>query len=116
MEWSLQLSFLHYQRYSSGECVIPLLIQCFINGLIDELQECNHGISVDDFKLNNVTYADDITLICSSIAGLQSLIGICVSYSVKWNFNFNPAKSKCMTVGKNYSDIKPTWHINNGNC
>ena len=71
-----------------GVCY-PLTYSMFLqNGLINELQECNHGISIDDFKLNNVTYADDITLICSSIAGLQSLIDICVSYSVKWNFNF----------------------------
>ena len=96
-----------------GSLLSPYLFNVFINGLNNELQECNHGISIDDFKLNNVTYADDITLICSSIAGLQSLIDICVAYSVKWNFNFNPAKSKCMTVGKNYSDIRPTWHINN---
>ena len=50
-----------------GSLFSPYVFNVLINGLINELQECNHGISIGDFKLNNVTYADDITLICMFI-------------------------------------------------
>ena len=33
---------------------------------------------------------------------------------IKWNFKFNPNKSKFIAIGKHYLNAKPTWYLNNG--
>ena len=94
-----------------GSLLSPYLFNVFINGLDNDLEQCNHGIAIGDFKYNNVTYADDITLVSSTITGLQVLIDTCVNYSTKWHFKFNAAKSKCMTIGMKYFNEDHTWHL-----
>ena len=51
--------------------LIALLFNVFINDLLNELCQSNHGISIGELKYNNVTYADDITLVSSSVTGLH---------------------------------------------
>ena len=100
-----------YRGTIQGSLLSPYLFNVFINGLNNELEQCNHGIAIGDFKYNNVTYADDITLVSSTITGLQVLIDTCVNYSTKWHFKFNVAKSKYMTIGKKYFSEDHTWHL-----
>ena len=85
----------------------------FIKDLRNELQECCHRISIEDCNSNNVTFADDIALVCSSIAGLQICINICVAHSAQWYFKCNPSKSKCTTIGKYDLTTKPIWYLDN---
>ncbi len=60
---------------------------------------------------NSFAYADDVSLFCLSIPGLQKLIDICVQYSLRWRFNFNQKKSKCMIVGKCPFICEPHWYM-----
>lgn len=94
-----------------GSLLSPHLFNIFINDLLMELNHSHNGLYYGDFKLNNVTYADDITLVCSTATGLQSLIDICTAYSQRWLFNFNPNKSKCLVAGKNHFQNDPVWYL-----
>ena len=56
-------------------------------------------------------YADDITLVSGTAAGLQSLINICTNYAKKWRFRFGLAKSQCMITGPKLFETDPTWTL-----
>ena len=64
--------------------------------------------------MNNIAYADDMSLLSPSPEGLQKLIDICEEYEKNYNIIFNPKKSihMCFT-GKNLKiDHTQTLTIN----
>lgn len=79
----------------------PYLFNIFIDGLLQKLSMSKFGIQIGNRTYKSFAYANDITVMSTSITGLQSLIDICHEYSQRWRFNFNQNKSKCMLVGKN---------------
>ena len=46
--------------------------------------------------MNNIalSYAEDITLICPSICGINNMIDICCEYGKEYDITFNPTKIK----------------------
>ena len=48
-----------------------------------------------------MAYADEITLLCITVPGLQMLIDVCAGYARKWRFNFDLKKTKCMSISSN---------------
>ena len=54
--------------------------------------------------MNNIftgalSYADDITLICPSICGINNMIDICCEYAKEYDITFNPTKTVCIKYG-----------------
>ena len=94
-----------------GSVLSPYLLNVFINQLLVTLQNVDTGIVIGDSIYNSFAYADDVSLFCTSIPGLQHLINICVQYSVRWRFNLNQEKSKCMIVGKSPFIYEPHWYM-----
>ena len=60
---------------------------------------------------NYFACADDISIFSSIASGLQKLLDICVEYSTRWRFKFNPYKSKCMIVDKSIFENEPKSYI-----
>ena len=58
-----------------------------------------------------MAYADDITLMSTTVTGLQSLINTCVDYSREWKFSFGIAKSKCMVVNDPKFASSVSWSL-----
>ena len=46
-----------------------------------------------------LSYADDITLPCPSIRGLNELIVLCCEYTKEFDITFNPKKTVCIKFG-----------------
>ena len=46
-----------------------------------------------------LSYADDITLICPSIRGINNMIDICCEYAKEYDVTFNPTKTVCIKYG-----------------
>ena len=59
-------------------------------------------------------YADDLTLLCPSLAGLKQMLNVCEDYAKEYNILFNASKSKLMHFGKNYFDAQHVLHMSNG--
>ena len=97
-----------------GSVLSPTLFNIFLDELLQKLHTQPDGIRVFDLHMNCCTYADDITLFCSTVPGLQRLIDICVSYADSYRFRFGIKKSKCLVMGSNWSHETPTWKI--GQC
>ena len=54
--------------------------------------------------MNNIfagalSYADDITLLCPSICGINKMIDICCEYAKEYDIKFNPTKTVCIKYG-----------------
>ena len=59
----------------------PVLFNLFMSGLVLELSFCEHGVRVGNHLYNSFAYTNDISLISTTVPGLQKLIDICTDYS-----------------------------------
>ena len=53
-------------------------------------------------------YADDITLLCPSVRGLNEMIILCCEYEKEYDITFNPKKTVCIQFG---SEINIDEHV-----
>ena len=67
-----------------------------MDDLSDKLKNANAGCHFNGYSMNHLFYADDSCLLAPSPAGLQSLVDICVDYSIGNTLIYNKTKSKCM--------------------
>ncbi len=62
-------------------------------------------------KINSFAYANDLTLLCTPVSGLQSLLIVCVDCVAKWRRRFNPKKSKCRIIGNQQLQESPCFSM-----
>ena len=67
-----------------------------MNDLSDKLKNADAGCCFNGYSMNHLFYADDSCLLAPSLAGLQSLVNICVDYSIGNTIIYNVKKTKCM--------------------
>ena len=107
------LSFPVTRGVRQGSILSPHLFNIFINDMLESVEGGNNGAYVGADSFSAIAYADDVTLLSSTITGLQSSINICVKYASDWRFNFNANKSKCIVMGPNVFNCNPTWTLGN---
>ena len=113
VRWSSSISprFSITRGMKQGSLLSPVLFKIFLDDLLHQLQETQHGVRISDLKLNCCTYADDITVFASTITGLQTLMDTCISYADMWRMKFSKTKSKCMVMGKVITKYATSWHL-----
>ena len=113
VRWSSTMSnkFRITRGMKQGSLLSPVLFKIFLDDLMAQLEQAQHGVRISDLKMNCGTYADDISVFSATITGLQALMDICVSYADKWRMKFSKTKSKCMVLGKAITKYTPTWHL-----
>jgi len=96
-----------------GSLLSPAFFNYFINDLLYELKSDSHGCCIGDHNYNNFGYADDLTVFCCTVPGLQHLIDKCNNYAEKWRFSFGAKKSKCIVLGKNLlqNNLQHHWKL-----
>ena len=85
-----------------GGIISPFLFNIFIDDLITECVNSNHGALFFNINTSIIVYADDILLISPLDTHLQYLLDICSAYSTKWRIKFNPQKSNIISFGDYY--------------
>ena len=83
-----------------GGVLSPVLFSCYVNGLIDKLQNCQMGCYVSDLYVGCVAYADDIVLLSPTIEALKRQILIAEDFAKEHAMLFNGTKSKLMSFSK----------------
>ena len=97
-----------------GGVLSPILFTIYIDNLIIQLRKFNIGCKIGNSFLGVFGYADDLTLLCPSLAGLKQMLNVCEDYAKEYNILFNASKSKLMHFGKNYYDAQYVLHMSNG--
>ena len=101
------------KEYSQGSILSSCLFNFYAEYIMWDarLDEAQAGIKISGRSINNITYADDITLMAESEEELKSLLMKVKEESEKTGLNSTSFK-KLKTVT---SDPTTSWHIDGGN-
>jgi hypothetical protein len=83
-----------------GSIASPILFCCYMDVLIQKLQYEGIGCWIGGHFCASIAYADDLTLLSPSIAGLQNLITACEQFGNEFNMSYNPKKSFCVQFSR----------------
>ena len=93
-----------------GSVLSPVLFNCYVNDLLEQLMT-QPGFAVGHNNITSLAYADDVTLISSTVPGLQNLMDTCLQYATKWRFRYGLEKTKCMVCNGNPFVKDPLWRM-----
>jgi len=79
-----------------GGPISPDLFNEYGDELTEWISSLDVGIWMGSMKIDIVQYADDITLVASTAAGLQKQIDVCNEYGKEYGIQFNPDKTTIM--------------------
>ena len=88
-----------------GSVLGPTLFLLFLDDLLEELHESMLGISMGDFILSVLAYADDVTLLSLDTKNLQQLLDICNTWAIANGMIFG--LDKCFAVVFNSRTKRP---------
>ena len=95
-----------------GGVLSPALFAVYIDGLLVDLEKSGTGCNVGNQYTGALAYADDVTLLCPTLSGMQKMLDICESYANKFDILFNGKKSQLLFFkGKGCSDKKGNLKI-----
>lgn len=101
-----------------GDNLSPTLFNLFINDIPELFNKDCEPVTLNDYTLSCLLYADDLVLISESTKGLQACLDKLKGYCDKWGLTVNPSKSKALAVNadrKTKLDLKfsgnPVVHV-----
>ena len=71
----------------------------YIDKLLVMLRTTGIGCHLGSAYSGALSYADDITLLCLSVWGLNKMIVLCCEYAKEYDITFNPKKTVCIKFG-----------------
>ena len=82
--------------------------------MVIQLRKLNIGYKICNSFSGVFGYADDLFLLCPSLAGSKQMLNVCEDYAKENNITFlNYSKSKLMHFGKKYFSGQHVLHISN---
>ena len=82
-----------------GGVLSPLLFSIYVDDLLEKLKNKGIGCHIGHIFVGALGYADDLILLCPTVAGLSVMIKICEDYANEHDILFNGKKSKYLVFG-----------------
>ena len=79
-----------------GGVISPILFTLYVDEMINKLKSSGIGCTIGNHYAGCLMYADDVTLICPSVTGLQEMVDICLNFGMKNSIMFNDKKTVCI--------------------
>ena len=76
-----------------GGIISPVLFNVYMDDFSCVLNCSNIGRRIGGEIVNHLSYADDLCLICLSLAGMQQLLNVCSKYATEHSLSYNATKS-----------------------
>ena len=89
-----------------GSVLSAILFTIYIDRLLILLRGCGVGCKINNCYTGAISCADDITLSCPSIRGLNRMLDICNKFAAKHYLIFNSKKSLAIKYGKKVNDTE----------
>ena len=86
-----------------GGVLSPILFCIYFDELLQRLEDHSVGCHIGNEYYGAVCYADDLTLLCPTRYGLQSMVNVCEMFGREHCVTFNVAKSYAISYGPQYS-------------
>jgi len=82
-----------------GGVLSPILFNVYMDELLLRLQRHDIGCHIGQKFMGALCYADDLSVLCPTVNGLQSMVNVCLKFAKEYNVTFNPSKTACMSFG-----------------
>ena len=103
VSWGIHMSsyFRLANGVKQGGVISAQLFTLYIDKLLLDLKKSGYGCHIGDTFTGVLSYADDITLICPSLRGINGMLQICAKFAETFSLTFNCKKSMCIKFGDN---------------
>ena len=91
-----------------GGVLSPTLFNLYIDRLLITLKNSGLGCHINGTYMGALSYADDITLSCPSVHGLNKMMSICSDFATNNFITFNAKKTICIKYGES---VRLTEHV-----
>ena len=91
--------FKMFDGVKQGGVISCHLFNLYIDPLLVQLSNSGYGCHIAGVYAGALSYADDITLLCPSVWGLNKMLKICNKYRLENNIIFNIKKTVCIKFG-----------------
>ena len=94
-----------------GAVASPIFFNLYMDNLFSRMKEAKLGCKIDQYDYSILGYADDISLLCATRQGLQSMVDIvrdyCDEYGIKISINIDPkrSKTKCLVFNSKFNPV-----------
>ena len=88
-----------YNSAKQGGVISCHLFNLYIDPLLVQLSNSVYGCHIAGVYAGALSDADDLTLLCPSVWGLNEMLKICNKYRLKNNIIFNSKKTVCIQFG-----------------
>ena len=82
-----------------GGVLSPILFSVYFDELMTRLKQQPAGCKIGSYFMGAICYADDVTLLCPSLRGLQKMLDVCEQFGSEYNVLFNSKKTVCCHFG-----------------
>ena len=82
-----------------GSVLLVILFTIYIDKLLIIPRDSGFGCKIDNCYIRAISYADDITLSCPSIRGLNCMLDICNTFAAEHYLVFNSKKTLAIKYG-----------------
>ena len=96
-------NFSLHNGVKQGGNLSPVLFTVYFDTLLVLLKESKIGCRINNSYAGALAYADDVTLLCPSLYGLNRMLEICDKFAQTFDVTFNPKKSVAMCMGERQS-------------
>ena len=88
-----------------GRVASPILFCLYLDILLNRLVSKGVGCWIGNHYAGTFAYADDVTLLCPTISGLQLMLSICDEFAKEFDVKFNASKSISVTFAKKQQEF-----------
>ena len=114
VKWGQEFSNVIYMHdgVKQGGVLSATLFCIYMDELLSRLERSGIGCYIGNNYYGNISYADDLKLLCPSINGLQKMLDICDIFSKEYFVTCNAHKTIAICYGKTSGNPKRSLHLN----